>query len=209
MPRSRTEPWRAVALCSPNWLQLRKFFARILSSDEAQPDQGQDTLTDSPTVGGIMHVGDSFAGRHDPDHLPPTTFMQKLGHAISAAWHVVGCEESIQGLRAACAVMCVAIINFLEPTQQFFIQHRIVWAETIIILGMATSPGANVFGLVARVVGTTIGMVVSLVSWYIPNQNAPGVIVIQFVFNVDRICRHVYQSRAGAGRDVLAWSPRS
>ena len=168
-------------LAVPNWLRLRKFFANVLSSDDVQADQGQDTITNSPTVSGISLVGDSFAKHRDPDHLPPANAFQSFGAAVSRGWGVVGSLDSVQGLRCAAAVMSVAIISFLEPTQEFFLRHRLVWAETIIILGMATSPGANVWGLVTRVVGTAVGVVLSLASWYIPDQHPAGVIVIQWL----------------------------
>ncbi|KAH8893538.1 hypothetical protein GQ53DRAFT_805683 [Thozetella sp. PMI_491] len=166
-------------LVFPNWFQLRTFFSNIFSRDETQAEQGEDTVTKAPL--GMSYMGDSFTRHRDPEHLPATTVLQKLGTLVSKIWHFIGSEESANGLRAACAVMSVAIVNYLEPSQYFFLQHRLVWAETIIILGMATSTGANLFGLVIRIVGTAAGMVAALLSWYIPNQNVPGILVVQFI----------------------------
>lgn len=74
--------------------------------------------------------------------------------------------------------MSVGIVAFLESTQVFFIEQRLVWAMIIIAIGMTVTSGQSVFGFLARISGTAISMVISMALWYIVDQHVPGVIVM-------------------------------
>ncbi len=72
--------------------------------------------------------------------------------------------------------MTIGIVAFLEPTQNFFMEQRLVWSMIIITIGMTMTSGQSLFGFFCRVLGTVIGMVLSLLVWYIVDGKIPGVI---------------------------------
>lgn len=119
----------------PNARRLKKWFLSVFGDDS--------TAEDSPDVlergGNVVFVGQGWKSKKDPEHLPATNFWQKLGNALRSFSNFFGSQESIFGLRVAIATMTVGIIAFLEPTQQFFIQQRLVWAMIIIAIGMTQS----------------------------------------------------------------------
>jgi hypothetical protein len=78
--------------------------------------------------------------------------------------------------------MTVGIVAYLEASQSFFFEQRLVWAMIIIAIGMTQTSGQSVFGFFARTAGTAIAMVVSIVIWYIVDQKTPGVIVMLWFF---------------------------
>lgn len=63
--------------------------------------------------------------------------------------------------------MTIGIVAFLEQTQTFFIEQRLVWAMIIIAIGMTVTTGQSVFGFFGRVAGTTLSMIFSMIIWYV------------------------------------------
>jgi hypothetical protein len=78
--------------------------------------------------------------------------------------------------------MTVGIVAFLESTQLFFMEQRLVWAMIIIAIGMTITAGQSVFGFFARTGGTALSMVLSIIIWYIVDGKTPGVIVMLWLF---------------------------
>ena len=64
---------------------------------------------------------DGQANSQNPDHSESGTCTVYIGD-----------PESAFGLRVAMATMTIGIVNFLEPTQTFFVRQRLVWAMIII-----------------------------------------------------------------------------
>lgn len=81
----------------------------------------------------------AFAKPKDPDHLPPVNMWQKFGNFMRAIPDFLGGEESALGLRAACATMSVGILAYLENTQRFFVEERIVWGLIMIAISLTVS----------------------------------------------------------------------
>ena len=80
------------------------------------------------------------------------------------------------------ATMTIGIVAFLESTQNFFIEQRLVWAMIIIAIGMTITAGQSVFGIFTRTCGTALSMVFSIIIWYIVDAKTPGVIAILWFF---------------------------
>lgn len=59
--------------------------------------------------------------------------------------------------------MTIAIIAFLESTQVFFVEQRLVWAMIIIAISLMISAGQTMFGFFTRAVGTAVAMVNSFI----------------------------------------------
>lgn len=119
-------------LIIPKYRRIKKWVSSIFSGGEGESTENNDLLDTS----NIVYMGDSFATKKDPEHLPPVNAWERIGEGIRAFSRFFSSEASLFGIRVACATMTIGIVNFLEPTQQFFQQQRGVWAMIIIAIGM-------------------------------------------------------------------------
>lgn len=118
----------------PGKKRFKKWVLRSFSVEDVSTDHTPDTAE----VGLCsISLGEAFQKRKDLEHLPPTGRWQRFGDAVRKVFHVLGSPEVAFGFRVACATMSIAIIAFLEQTQAFFIQQRIVWAMIMVAIGMA------------------------------------------------------------------------
>ncbi|KAK0637430.1 hypothetical protein B0T17DRAFT_485663 [Bombardia bombarda] len=161
-------------LIFPSFRRLRRWFVGILSNEDTSAEQAPDLMETNNT---IVYFGDGYNQKKDPEHLPPATAWEHFGNGLRKVSEFFGSEESIFGFRVACATMTIGIVAFLESTQRFFMEQRLVWAMIIIAIGMTMTSGQSFFGFLCRVGGTVIAMVFSLIIWYIANEHTPGVIV--------------------------------
>ncbi|KAK8117937.1 uncharacterized protein PG998_006218 [Apiospora kogelbergensis] len=166
-------------LIVPKYRRIKKWISSIFSANE----EGAES-NDLMEVGTIVYMGDSFATKKDPEHLPPANMMERIGEGVRAVSRFFSSEASTFGVRVACATMTIGIVNFLEPTQQFFQEQRGVWAMIIIAIGMTQTSGQSIQGFFCRVGGTVISMVIALVNWYIVAENTAGILVFMFIFLV-------------------------
>ncbi|KAJ5563263.1 hypothetical protein N7535_008427 [Penicillium sp. DV-2018c] len=166
-------------LVIPGGKRLWKWAKAFLSAEESHED---DNMGDIHTQNNILHLGEAYRLRKDPEHLPPTTLFEKFGDKIRVVPWTLRSLESTYGFRVACATMTIAIIGFLHDTQTFFITQRLVWAMIMVNLSMSPTSGQSIFSFVLRILGTTIAMVASLLIWYIPDRKTPGVLVFLFIF---------------------------
>jgi hypothetical protein len=119
-------------LILPNSKKIRKWIECMFSDDDQSAENSAD-IFDTPTV---VYIGDGFSAKRDPEHLPPTNAWERLGNGIRVVNRFFGSEQSMFGMRVACATMTIGIINFLESTQAFFTKQRFVWAMIIISFSM-------------------------------------------------------------------------
>jgi hypothetical protein len=122
-------------LIVPKWKKLKKWAAAVLKDEDASSENTAD-LFDSNNV---VYVGDGFSAKKDPEHLPPTNVIERLGNGIRAINKFFGSQQSFFGVRVACATMTIGIVNFLEPTQAFFVKQRLVWAMIMVSISMTES----------------------------------------------------------------------
>ncbi|KAG4030892.1 hypothetical protein MFRU_010g00260 [Monilinia fructicola] len=166
-------------LIVPGQRRLKKWIFGIANADTTA-----DSNTPDNQEAGInnVYLGSGFNPRKDPEHLPPKTAWQHLGNGLRTIPRFLGSPESAFGFRAACATLTLGIIAFLKNTHVFFQEQRLVWALIIIAIGMTMTSGQSIFGFLARVIGTALAMVSSLVIWYIVDQKTPGVIIMLWFF---------------------------
>ncbi|KAJ8125782.1 hypothetical protein O1611_g7856 [Lasiodiplodia mahajangana] len=158
---------------------LRKWLKSVFSDE----DQGQENNTDMFDAGiAIIYMGDGFALKKDPEHLPATNFWERTGNAVRAVSKFFSSEESAFGFRCACATLTIGIIAFLEQTHVFFQEQRLVWAMIIIAIGMTQTSGQSIFGFFCRILGTLVAVVLTLINWYIVDQKVPGIFVFLYLF---------------------------
>lgn len=112
-------------LHGPNPKRLRKWAASMFGSDNAEDNDAMssDSLADQ------VSFGDAFKPKHDPDHLPPTNWLEKLGDQLRAIPRLLRSEHSVFGFRAACATMSIGIVAFLESSYAFFLEQRLIWVS--------------------------------------------------------------------------------
>ncbi|KAB5515666.1 hypothetical protein GE09DRAFT_979456 [Coniochaeta sp. 2T2.1] len=163
-------------LLFPSGHLLRDWWTGIFKEDSSVEESSDIIETNH------VHYGDSYKKKKDPERLPATTTWQHVGNGLYKISDVLGSKESAFGLRVACATMTIGILAFLEQTQVFFHNQRLSWAMITIALGMTITSGQSVFGFLCRVGATCLGMVVSLVIWYIVDQQTAGVIVFLWLF---------------------------
>ncbi|THV48868.1 hypothetical protein BGAL_0223g00100 [Botrytis galanthina] len=150
----------------------------------ANADTTVDSNTPDNQEAGVnnIYLGSGFNPRKDPEHLPPKTAWQHFGNGLRTIPRFLGSAESAFGFRVACATLTLGIVAFLKDTHVFFQEQRLVWALIIIAIGMTMTSGQSIFGFLARVGGTALAMVSSIVIWYIVDQKTPGVIVMLWFF---------------------------
>lgn len=123
-------------LIVPSLHRLRKWAVSVFKDQDSTAAESPDVLERGV---GIVFVGDGFSQKRDPEHLPPASVWQKFGNSIRVVSRFLSSPESMFGLRCACATMTVGIIGFLQDTQVFFQEQRLVWAMIIIAIGMTQS----------------------------------------------------------------------
>ncbi|PYI02854.1 hypothetical protein BO78DRAFT_324201 [Aspergillus sclerotiicarbonarius CBS 121057] len=167
-------------LIIPGSKRLLKWLISAFKADDSHEDDnlGGDINSQS----NILHLGEAYKHRKDPEHLPPENILQKIGDKVRLVPSALRSPESAYGFRVACATMTVAVVSFLHDTQGFFVKQRFVWAMIMVNLSMSPTSGQSIFGFVLRILGTVLSMVLSLLAWYIPGQKTPGIIVFLFVF---------------------------
>lgn len=123
-------------LILPGFRRLKKWFIGVISNEDSSAEQSPDLMEGTTN---IIYFGDGYNRKKDPEHLPPVTGWQHFSQGLRALSKFFGSEESAFGLRAACATMTIGIIAFLESTQRFFIEQRLVWAMIMVAIGMTMS----------------------------------------------------------------------
>lgn len=114
-------------------------------------------------------------------------FLQGIVTIFVASSHFFRSEYAQFGVRAACATLAGTIPAFLQPSYNFFTLYRGVWITITVVLGMSPTTGASLSGLAWRCVGTVVGGLVAMATWYIVVGHVAGVIVFSLVVIVIRI----------------------
>ncbi|KAK0704607.1 hypothetical protein B0H67DRAFT_603686 [Lasiosphaeris hirsuta] len=165
-------------LIVPTLHRLRKWFWATLANEDSSAEQTPDLME----AGTIVYFGDGYNQKKDPEHLAPETGWQRFGERLRNISAFFGSEESAFGFRAACATMSIGILAYLEKTQVFFQEQRLVWAMIMVAIGMTMTSGQSFFGFVCRIGGTVLAMCTSYIIWYIVDGRKAGVIVFLWFF---------------------------
>ncbi|CAK7266042.1 hypothetical protein SEPCBS119000_001818 [Sporothrix epigloea] len=163
----------------PTVRRIRKWVISVFSDKGTNDDDAEDVLKPNFNV---VFMGDGFNTKKDPEHLPPANAWQHFGNGLRLISRFLGSNESVFGMRVACATMTVGIVGYLHPTQRFFQEQRLVWAMVIIAIGMTQTSGQSIFGFFCRIAGSFIAMIISYIVWYVADQNTAGIIVLLWFF---------------------------
>lgn len=158
------------------------------SKDEDVGIGSEEKTTDENDTPKNTRPRDPLKSRYaDPEHLPPTNAWQKSGNVLRRISHLLTSDQSAFGFRVAVAAFCAAILAYLHPTHNFFYENRINWTVVVIVIGMSPTSGNSLFGLLGRVVATTLSTALTFAVWYIVVGKTAGVIVFLYIAN----CLHV------------------
>jgi hypothetical protein len=150
-------------LIIPSKDRLRKWVDHMLKDEDSKIDHQVPNGMESGTA--EVYVGDLH--KMDPEHLPAVDAWERFGNTIRIIPRFLGSPESAFGFRVACATLSVGIVAFLQDTQEFFIEQKLVWAMIYVALGMSPRTGSSMFGFFGRLMGTFLAMIFCIVNWYV------------------------------------------
>lgn len=168
-------------LITPGKKRFKKWIASVLSTQDSNDDD-ENTNVGLSRMGVVVHMGDAFKGRKDPEHLEPENAWEIFGDTIRSITTFLRSPESAFGFRVACATMSIGIIAYLADTQLWFTRQRVAWAMLMVALGMTPTSGLSMFNFFWRILGTLVAMLVAWLVWYIPDQKTPGILVLTYLF---------------------------
>jgi hypothetical protein len=116
-------------IIAPTLRRLRKWFLAVFSNEDSSAEETPDAMESGAT---LVDFGGGYNRKRDPEHLLPETSWQHFGNGLRKITKFFGSEESAFGFRVACATMTIGIVAFLEGSQRFFMEQRLVWAMIII-----------------------------------------------------------------------------
>lgn len=110
-------------LIFPGKRRMKKWILSIGREDTSVDTESPDSLEAGASN---VYMGPGFNPRKDPEHLPPKTPWQHFGNGLRTIPRFLGSAESAFGFRVACATLTIGIVAFLEKTQTFFVEQRLV-----------------------------------------------------------------------------------
>jgi len=160
----------------PGWRRITKLLQHMFTQEDSEP-----ALPDADSTGIIIWPGDSLSRRKDPEHLSPTNWYQRVTDHLRVIPRFLGSDQSAYGFRAAVASLSLAILGFLKPTHNFYLEQRGIWAVIMIAISMGPTAGAGVQGFLLRIAGTVVAMVVSITIWYMADKKPAAIIPLSYL----------------------------
>ncbi|CEJ61560.1 hypothetical protein PMG11_10089 [Penicillium brasilianum] len=169
-------------LIFPRQGSIREWFS-LRSEKEKEKEDLEGSRQSSHVDPSNVHRASILTGFPDPEHLPPENIWEKGSMVLRTISHIIRSDQSTFGFRVSAAAFSVGILAYLHQTQDFFIRQRCIWAMIVIVIGMSPTSGQTMFGFVARILATTVSLVLSLIVWYIVDGKTAGVLVFLFIAN--------------------------
>lgn len=79
-----------------------------------------------------VYLGEDFARHKDPEHEPPANARERIGEAVRLIPRFFRSDASAFAFRVTAATMSIAIVGFLEASQVWFQDQRILWAMIMV-----------------------------------------------------------------------------
>ncbi|KAI7312325.1 hypothetical protein KC315_g12015 [Hortaea werneckii] len=168
-------------LVFPGSRTLYKWLKATVGKEDLSKDS--HIMTDLDAGGSeAVYLGDSFGKKKDPEHLPPRNAIERGGEILRAIPNFFRSDASSFGLRTVAATMTIAIVCYLEESQQFFLRQRLLWAMIMVAISMTRTAGQSIWNFVLRIVGTAVAMVGAYIIWYIVVGHTAGVLVFLWLW---------------------------
>jgi hypothetical protein len=168
-------------LITPGKKRFKKWIASVCSTQDSNDDD-ESTNVGLNRTGVVVHMGEAYKGRKDPEHLEPENAWERFGDFVRKITTFLRSPESTFGFRVACATMSIGIVAYLADTQLWFTRQRVVWAMLMVALGMTPTSGLSMFNFFWRIFGTVVAMLAAWLVWYIPDEKTPGILVFTYIF---------------------------
>ncbi|KAI7087036.1 hypothetical protein KC356_g4542 [Hortaea werneckii] len=168
-------------LIFPGSRTLYKWLKATVGKEDLSKDS--HIMTDLDAGGSeAVYLGDSFGRKKDPEHLPPRNAIERGGEMFRAIPDFFRSDASSFGLRTVAATMTIAIVCYLEASQQFFLRQRLLWAMIMVAISMTRTAGQSIWNFVLRIIGTAVAMVGAYIIWYIVVGHTAGVLVFLWLW---------------------------
>lgn len=79
-----------------------------------------------------VYLGEDFAQHKDPEHEPPANARERIGEVVRLIPRFFRSDASAFAFRVTAATMSIAIVGFLEVSQVWFQDQRILWAMIMV-----------------------------------------------------------------------------
>ncbi|THU86398.1 hypothetical protein K435DRAFT_822159 [Dendrothele bispora CBS 962.96] len=112
--------------------------------------------------------------RLDPDSRPPTNVFQKIMNTMHALYHWTKSSEArftFKYVFMTLALWAPAVVN---KTANFYYVQRGFWALIMAQTTLNIYAADQIYNLITRFLGTTLGLVIGLVAWYMGNAHGTG-----------------------------------
>lgn len=129
-----------------------------------------------------LYLGEDFTWRKDPEHEPPANARERIGEVLRLIPRFFRSDASAFAFRVTAATMSIAIVGFLEASQVWFQDQRILWAMIMVAISMTRMAGQSIFNFLGRLLGTLIAMIGAYIIWYIVDGKTGGVIVFLWLW---------------------------
>ncbi|KAK4634032.1 hypothetical protein CLAFUW4_01177 [Fulvia fulva] len=168
-------------LIFPGAKTLRKWAVAMVGREDTSDE---DRLTSDLDSAGTnnLYLGESYSRRKDPEHLPPRNRWERIGDFIRLLPQALRSDASAFGFRVVCATMSIGIICYLEVSQTFCLENRLLWAMIMVPLSMTRTASQSTWSFALRILGTAIAMTASYAIWYVVDGMTPGVIVFLWLW---------------------------
>jgi hypothetical protein len=140
-------------------------------------------ITDISFFAMILNSSQKYSVNNmNPEHLPARNTFEKFGNLLRGSLSALGSDSSKFGFRIVAATMSIGIMAFLESTQHFFVEYRLVWAVVMTPISMSPTAGTAIYGFIGRGLGVASAMLFAYINWYIVDGKPAGVVVFFFLF---------------------------
>ncbi|KII83920.1 hypothetical protein PLICRDRAFT_179954 [Plicaturopsis crispa FD-325 SS-3] len=112
--------------------------------------------------------------RRDPDALPPNNAFEAVMNFIYNATKGLGSGNALFAIKAGVLSILLSLPSLIRSSAPFAYNNKFVWATFMGQLTIARFRGDTTFGLVSRIISTSLGGLVGMTLWYISTGNGRG-----------------------------------
>lgn len=143
---------------------------QVIGEDE-QPEVVAEDEKDMKSYSGCIFVVEIMftygEAELDPDSKPPTNFPQKVANTIHKVYMWSGTPEATFVFKYVIVSIALWIPAVLRTSAHFVYAEKGVWALIMAQTTLNIFASDQIFNYVARLLGTFLGALVGLVTWYI------------------------------------------
>lgn len=158
----------------PSWHAMYQWWFMMFANPESTSQDHSEEMEG--------HVPLSAVRTRDHRRFSAQPYVEAVAKRVRAVPRLLGSPHSMFGFRTMCASMSIGIIAYLRDSHDFFVRQRVIWALIMTMIAMKTTTGQTSFEFVLRVLATVAGTIGALVTWYIVDGHAAGVIVFLFIY---------------------------